>query len=151
MAEMDHLLKHQLVGRIGCSADDIPYVIPVSYVLDGDYVYVHTYPGMKLDIMRKNPKVCFQVDDTRTLANWQSVICRGVFEELKEEADQRYALKKLQERILPVLSSETMHISRDWPFPADENEKIKGIYFRIRLLEKTGRYEKIAGQDFYAT
>jgi len=149
--EIDQLLSRQLVGRIGCYADNDIYVVPVSYVFDSRYIYVHTYKGRKIDMMRANPHVCFQVDDTRNLAYWQSVICWGEFEELTGEADQREALQKLQARILPVLSSETMRISREWPFPSVQGEQLTGIYFRIELKEKTGRFERISGEEFYAT
>jgi uncharacterized protein len=149
--EIDQLLSRQLIGRIGCHADNITYVVPVSYAYDGTYIYVHTYSGRKIDMMRQNPNVCFQVDDTRNLAFWQSAVCWGSFEELVEEASKRDALQRLQDRILPVLSSETMHISVEWPFPAGKDEKLEGIYFRIKLTEKTGRFEKVSGQDFFAT
>ncbi len=149
--EIDQLLSRQLIGRIGCHADGLTYVVPVSYAFDGTYIYVHTYNGMKMEMMRKNPKVCFQADDTRNLAYWQSVVCWGEFEELVEEAAQRAALQKLQERILPVLSSETMHLSKEWPFPAGKDEKLPGVFFRIRLTEKKGRFEKISGEEFFAT
>jgi hypothetical protein len=44
-----------------------------------------------------------------------------------------------------------MHITPEWPFPASKDEMIKGIFFRIQLTEKTGRYEKAADEFFFAT
>ena len=38
---------------------------------------------MMLDIMRKNPNVCFEVESMSNMANWQSVILNGTFHELK--------------------------------------------------------------------
>ena len=148
---IEQLLSHKLVGRLGCHADGITYVVPLSYAYDRGYIYARTYEGMKIKFMRKNPKVCFQVDDTKELAYWQSVICWGEFEELTEDAEIKQALQKLNDRKLPMLSSETMHITPEWPFPAAKNEKIDGIFFRIRLTEKTGRFEKIVGHEFFAT
>ena len=75
--EIEGLIQSQLIGRIGCHADDVTYVVPISYAYDGTYLYGHTYEGMKVDMMRKNPKICFEVDSTRNLANWQSVIGWG--------------------------------------------------------------------------
>lgn len=141
-AETDQLLRRQLIGRIGCHDNDTTYVVPVSYAYDGTYVYVHTYEGKKMDMMRKNPSICFQVDDTRSFASWQSAVCWGQFEELSTEEQKREAQKILNARILPMLTSETMQLSELWPFPAGDDENLKGIYFRIRLTEKTGRFEK---------
>lgn len=150
-SEIETLLHHESVGRIGCYSDDMIYVVPVSYAYDGEYIYVHTAEGLKLNIMRKNPKVCFQVDDLHDMANWQSVIAWGDFEELKQGEARSHAIKLLMNRVLPFIHSETMHISPHWPFPSAEPEAIKGIIFRIRLTEKTGRYEKSSSEYLFAT
>ena len=149
--EIDTLLHKQLVGYIGCHADGLTYVVPVSYMYDGKHVYVHSHEGMKLDVMRKNPKVCFQVDDTRDLANWQCAICQGEFEELEDDAAKREAFQKLRSRVLPIVTSQTMHLSADWPFYAGKDEPLEGIYFRIAIQDMTGRFEKEDRSDYFAT
>jgi nitroimidazol reductase NimA-like FMN-containing flavoprotein (pyridoxamine 5'-phosphate oxidase superfamily) len=149
--EIEELISHQFVGRIGCHADGITYVVPVSYAYDGDYIYGRTFEGMKLDIMRKNPRVCFEVDNTQNLANWQSVIAWGEFEEIKEGRERSNCLQKLQQRVFAIINSETMHISPQWPFPTDNLDAVEGIVYRIRLTEKTGRFEKSADEFFYAS
>lgn len=150
-SETEQLIKRQLIGRIGCHANGITYVVPVSYAYDGTSIYVHSGDGRKLEIMRKNPKVCFQVDDTRNLSNWQSVICWGEFEELKKEEDRKVALDLLNQRVLPSISSQTMHITPEWPFSPDKNATINGIFFRIYITEKTGRFERTSAECFYST
>jgi nitroimidazol reductase NimA-like FMN-containing flavoprotein (pyridoxamine 5'-phosphate oxidase superfamily) len=150
-SQIDKLINSQLIGRIGCSADGMTYVVPVSYAYDGTYIYVHSLKGRKIDIMRKNPKVCFQVDNTKNLANWQSVICWGEFEELTSEEEKTRALETLNNRVLPVVSSETMHLTPEWPFPTCCDDRVGGIFFRIKLTEKTGRFEKSADEFFFAT
>jgi len=147
---IEELLRRQLVGRIGCYANGITYVVPISYAYDGDFVYCHASEGMKIDMMRKNPNICFEVDNTSNLANWQSVICWGVFEELPEGSERNQALEKLEGRVLPMLSSETMHLTPQWPFSSNENA-ISGIVFRIKLTQKTGRFERTSGEFFFAT
>jgi uncharacterized protein len=149
--QIDQLISHQLVGRIGCHADGVTYVVPVSYAYDGTYVYVRSQLGLKLDIMRKNPKVCFQVDNIKNLANWQSAVCWGEFEELTSEVLKRQALEKLSSRAIPLVSSQTMHITPEWPFPASNDQAISGIFFRLKLIEKMGRYEKTTDEFFFAT
>ena len=149
--EIDRLLSNQLVGRIGCHDDGITYVVPISYAYDGTNIYAHSFNGLKLNIMRKNPKVCFEVDDTQDLANWRSAICWGEFEELTEEVQKREALQKLNDRVFPILSSETMHITPEWPFPSGDNKSIKGIFLKIRLTEKTGRFERSSGEEYFAS
>jgi uncharacterized protein len=140
--EIEALLRKQVVGRIGCSNGEMVYVVPISYTYDGEYVYCHTHEGLKVEIMRKHPRICFEVDHLHNMGNWQSVVAHGDFEELRDPALRNYALQKLHERVLPVVSSETTHLSQDWPFPPEEFSKIIGVTFRIRLRDKSGRYEK---------
>jgi nitroimidazol reductase NimA-like FMN-containing flavoprotein (pyridoxamine 5'-phosphate oxidase superfamily) len=150
ISEIEGLLTKEVVGRIGCSDGKMVYVVPISYAYDGTYVYCHTQEGLKVEIMRKNPRICFEVDHLQNMANWQSVVAHGIFEELKDETLRNDALQRLHGRVLPLVSSETTHLSRDWPFVPSELSKIAGVTFRIRLEEKTGRFERspVASQTF---
>lgn len=150
VAEIEEVLRGQIVGRVGCHADDKTYIVPISYAYDGQYIYGHTKEGMKISMMRKNPKLCFQTDHFDNMANWKSVIAWGEFEELAGAAERRQALEKLVLRILPILSSETVHLYPHWPFPPQDIDNIKGIVYRIRLTEKTGRFERTESTLFLA-
>ena len=149
--EMEDLIHRQVTGRIGCHAEGTTYVVPISYAYDGESVFGHTFEGMKLKMMRTNPEVCFQVDDMHNMANWQSVIAWGAFEELPPGPDRSYAVKILSKRILPLVHSETMHLTPQWPFLPNDMEDIPGVIFRIRLAKKTGRFEKTGVASFFAT
>jgi hypothetical protein len=140
-AEIDGLLGSNTVGRIGCHAGDRTYIVPIGYAFEDGCVYAHAQEGLKVMMMRENPQVCFQVDDTATLTDWKSVIAWGKFEELKHEADRKHALKVLMRRKIPFQSSATMSIVPNWPF-FEETDHVPGIFFRIELLKKTGRFER---------
>jgi len=143
-AEIENLLCKQVIGRIGCHNGDLLYVVPISYAYDGKYIYCHAYPGKKIDMMRKNPKICFQVDEMEDMANWKSVIAWGGFEELTDKKEKNKALQILLQRPLPVISSITTHLGGAWPFSGEnpnELNDIPGIVFRISLNEKTGKFE----------
>lgn len=140
--EIEEVIKEQVLGRIGCHADGVTYIIPVSYAYNGQYIFVRSKEeGKKLEMMRKNPSICFQTDIMKSMANWKSVVAWGTFEELKEKAEREEALYCLLNRNLPLVSSQTTHISPQWPFPPSDLQDIDGIVFRIRLTEKTGRFE----------
>lgn len=38
-AQIDQVLRGELVGRVGCHAGGQTYVVPITYVYDGEYVY----------------------------------------------------------------------------------------------------------------
>lgn len=140
--QIENILTEQVAGHLGCHADDTTYVLPLSYAYQEQYIYFHTTEGLKLQIMRKNPKVCFQVDDRKNMANWKSVIAWGQFEEITDEEERKKALKILIGRHLPMIASRTTHLGGTWPFAPDNLSSIEGIVCRISVQKTSGRFEK---------
>ncbi len=64
MEEMEKILKRATVGRLATIGEDgYPYITPVNYVWYDDSIYFHcAHTGEKLDNIRRNNKVCFEVD-----------------------------------------------------------------------------------------
>ena len=142
-SQIDHLLQTEVVGRIGCHVDGRTYVVPITYVYDGENIYGHTIEGTKTRMMRANPKVCFEVDHVDGLTKWQSVIVQGQFEEL-HGADADYAMRLLIDRIKPQITG--MHLP---PHGFEQAEMLnatararKVVVYRIKLIERTGRFQK---------
>lgn len=141
--EIEEVLAHQIIGRIACHANDMSYIVPISYAYDGECIYARTYEGLKINLMRKNPKVCFQTDIMENMANWKSVIVWGEFKELTETSERDEGIQKLLARKISGIASETVQLSPLWPFNSNKySEEIDGIIFCIRLGEKTGRFER---------
>jgi uncharacterized protein len=141
--QIEDLLHQEVLGRIGVYGNGKVYIVPISYAYQGDYIYCHTREGMKLDIMRKNPEVCFEVEDLKDMRNWQSVICWGSFEEIKDKQKRQKAIQLLLKRPLTVLSSVTTHLGASWPFADEEDiDEIDGIVFRIHVQNATGKFEQ---------
>lgn len=130
-AEIEDLLRTQVVGRIGCHADGSTYVVPVIYAYDDGAVYVASLEGRKVRMMRQNPSVCFEVDEYERPGSWRSVIAEGAFEELSGASAKR-ALAVLAERFRG-LGGEARE--RERPRRQDGST----VCFRIRLEEATGR------------
>ena len=85
------------------------------------------------------------------MANWDSVICQGDFEEVTDSAEREKGIHLLLDRSMPYLTSETVHLTPNWPFSTDKLDKIDGIIFRIKLKEKSGRYETSEKAMYYAS
>jgi nitroimidazol reductase NimA-like FMN-containing flavoprotein (pyridoxamine 5'-phosphate oxidase superfamily) len=59
-----NFLNSQSVGRV-CSMDSqgFPQIIPMNFVYHDNAIYMHSHPfGEKLDNIRRNPRVGFEVD-----------------------------------------------------------------------------------------
>lgn len=139
--ESRNFLDENIYGRLGCHAFGKTYVVPISYAHKAGSLYCHSFDGLKLQMMRNNPSVCFQVDVLDNMANWKSVITQGVFEELTGQQKNK-GLRVLLERKVPAIVSETVRLSPEWPFPSEDYARIPGIVFRIQIKEISGRYEK---------
>ena len=148
--QIEEVLQTQIVGHLACHADDQTYIIPISYAYDNNTVYVHSEEGMKINMMRKNPKVCIQVDNRRDMANWRSVIAWGEFSELTDVDERKRALEILVNRQLPLQSSSTTHLGSNWPFSSNDLAGIPGVVFKITLDKKTGRFEESKASPQFA-
>lgn len=131
---IEHLLSTALVGRIACCAtvtdgEARPFLVPLAYGYDGYAVYAVSGPGRKIDLMRAQPLVSFEVDEATAEDRWSSVIADGTFEELTREEDRVHA-----HQVLYGTASDR---------PAFEPHQ---VVYRLVLTRKTGRFELPDGE-----
>lgn len=122
---IEALLAGSIVGRIACNAaGEGPYLVPLAYAYDGESVYAVSGPGRKLDLMRADPRVSFEVDDVERADRWQSVVAEGAFEEVTDPDEIQMAIGLLEGATgVPVVMGD------------------HSVVFRLRLTNKSGRYE----------
>jgi len=61
--EIERLLHQPSVCRIAMVDGEVPYIVPVNFAVEDDVLYIHSAKtGKKLEILRKNPSVCFEMD-----------------------------------------------------------------------------------------
>lgn len=135
LSEIEEFAVSQKVGRVGCHVDGETYVVPVIYAWEAPCVYIYTTEGKKVDMMRENPRVCFEIDEYQSNGAWRSVIVQGLFEELRE-GDATHALRIISERI----TSNRKTVRRQ----DDRGEGRTPVAFRIRAVDVTGRKVEIA-------
>jgi uncharacterized protein len=142
-AEMEALLRSSVVGRIGCHADGRTYVVPITFVYEDGAIIGHSANGLKMQMMRENPHVCFEVDAMEDLGNWRSVIAWGRFEEL-QGAEADHAMASLLTRLLPLAAtSETSHPPKDLTRQhRAQLGELPAVVYRISFTEMTGRFER---------
>jgi hypothetical protein len=121
--EITKIMSNAQVGRIGLSMNEQPYVVPINFAFDRDRIYFHCADtGMKLDFLRTNPRVCFEVDENLGIvpgpAPWlfgfayRSVIAFGIARILTDSKEKtmatrlittKYAGKEMADMITPKL------------------------------------------------
>lgn len=129
-----NVLQSQVIGRLACYADKKLYLVPITYAYKDGFIYCHSKNGKKIEMMEKNPEVCFEVDQIENMNSWRCVILWGEYERLVGDKEQEKANQILSDRIMPLSTGETVvpHIRQNVPHT-----------FRIKIKEQTGRFEKI--------
>jgi nitroimidazol reductase NimA-like FMN-containing flavoprotein (pyridoxamine 5'-phosphate oxidase superfamily) len=127
--EVQSLLRRKKLGRLAMSANDRPYLTPISYAYDGEFVYCCSSIGRKIATMREQPLVCFEVEEIDDHSNWRTVIAEGVYEEIVD-AD-------LRQRAACLLANGSEPVSRALGAAFAPN-----VFFRVRLTDISGRFER---------
>lgn len=123
------LLMDSSIGRLGCVDNDTPYVVPVSYILQDDKVYSHSLVGRKILAMRKHPRVCVQVDYIEDQYHWRSALAFGIYEEVTDEQERKWAMRRLLSRFPQLTPVESVPVH-------DGQSSV--VVFRIRIEETSG-------------
>jgi nitroimidazol reductase NimA-like FMN-containing flavoprotein (pyridoxamine 5'-phosphate oxidase superfamily) len=129
-------LRKANVGRLGCALNNQPYVVPINFAFDGSYVYGFTTLGQKIEWLRSNPLVSFEVDEITGHYNWMSIILFGRYEELPDKVEYEKARLKayslLQKR---VMWWEPAYLSQEH---REQLHSLTPIFYRIHIDKMTG-------------
>ena len=128
--EARNLFETARVARLGCIVNGEPYVVPINCQLEGDFLYSHSLPGLKISGLRDNPHACVQVDDIESDLQWKSAIAFGTYEEIVKPNERASILGKLL-RKFPMLTPVESAIVEDGIPP-------EVIVFKIKMERLTG-------------
>ena len=137
--EIETIVERADVCRIGLSDGNMPYIVPMNFGYKDNCLYFHcAKEGKKIDIIKRNNSVCFEMDIDHVFlkpegrpcgwsAKYQSVIGFGkafIVETFEEKSE--------------ALNIITQHYGGDYyPFSKDELEKV--IIIRIEIVSITGK------------
>jgi nitroimidazol reductase NimA-like FMN-containing flavoprotein (pyridoxamine 5'-phosphate oxidase superfamily) len=136
--EIEAIIQKATVCRVGLSENNVPYVVPVNFGYEDNCLYFHSAPeGKKIETIKKNSNVCFEMDvdqevvRAETPCNWgvkyRSVIGFGKALLVDDLEEKRRALNIIVE-----------HYSDDsYEYP--ENDVRKVAIIRIEIHSMTGK------------
>ena len=135
--ECQQMMTRGVFGRLGCASDNQPYVVPIYFAYEPDHLYSFTTVGRKIEWMRKNPKVCVEVDEVVDHFQWMSVIVTGRYQELPNtvefSSERQHALMALEKRLLwwqTALAAKQLPTRYETPEP---------LFYCIYIDSMTGR------------
>lgn len=99
---IEAILKEAVWCQLAMTDGDLPYIVPLNYGYHENALYIHCAPeGMKLDLIRKNPKVAFNVTldakylEGKLTMRYRSVNGTGIASIIEDEEGKRKALNHL--------------------------------------------------------
>ena len=137
-AELDELLLNGELCHLAMVDNGKPYVLPLNYGYRDQTLYFHSAPeGRKIDILRKNPQVCFCVVADYQLiegvkacswsASYRSVIGTGKAHIFTDPAEKNEGLKILM----------AQYSEREFEFSDSDLERI--VVIRVEIESMTGK------------
>ena len=139
--QIDELLSGQVTGRLGCAVDGKVYIVPINYYYKNSTIYSHSAGGKKIEMMRQNPNVCFQVDQISSIFQWQSAIVWGKFEEITDLEKKHQAMQGLTHRLMPFVTTPAGHPSHGITSREIDLDMAELIVYKINITEKSGKFE----------
>lgn len=136
---LDEIVHKALICRLAMCDGDQPYVIPLNFGYDGNSLYIHcAREGKKLDILKKNNRVCFEVDADHELVkgesacDWgfkaKSVIALGKAVLIEDGEEKRRALGIIME-----------HYGARPPYSYREKGFQKALIIKVDVENMTGK------------
>lgn len=137
-ADIEQILQQGQVCRLGFADRNVPYIVPMNYGYQDSALYFHSAPeGRKIDLIRANPLVCFEVDELVKMnkaanacdwgASFKSVIGTGTARLLETLAEKKAGLD--------IIMAHYSGRSFDYP---DEN-LAKTAVIQVTIHEMTGK------------
>ena len=136
------IMEEALVCRIGLCDEGMPYVVPMNFGLGENCLFLHcATEGQKLDILRRNDRVCFEMDLLREIkegpaacgwsARYESVIGFGKAIFVDDPAEKRFALDRIMN-----------HYSTIGPCAYPDDILAKTTVIRIEIERLTGKHHE---------
>jgi nitroimidazol reductase NimA-like FMN-containing flavoprotein (pyridoxamine 5'-phosphate oxidase superfamily) len=136
--EIGDILTNTSIGRIGCTDGVRVYIVPMLFRLEENAIVCFSLEGLKIEMMRQHPSVCFEVDRIKDAEHWKCVIINGVFEEITDKNELDELRPRYTEYFLRKRATLTSAIQTEGTLNIDLSDSLQ-VFFRIRFKDITGR------------
>ncbi|HEX7445527.1 MAG TPA: pyridoxamine 5'-phosphate oxidase family protein [Methanothrix sp.] len=136
LREIESIIQRANVCRLAFCDRSIPYVVPLCFGYRRGAIYFHSAPeGRKLDMLRSNSLVCFEMDIDQELMRsidrcgmrYRSVIGQGLASIAEGRIDMVEALDLI------------MRHYRQEPFPYSEETLQSTVIIKVEIEKLTGK------------
>ncbi len=140
--ELERVILKADVCRLGMVDEGEPYIVPLNFGFRDDVLYFHSArQGRKLDIIRRNPLVCFELESDvhlvpgdkpcRWTSSFRSVIGWGRASVVLDEVGVKEGLEVLMEHYAPG------------PYEFDPSSLSLSAIIRVKVERMSGKRSKL--------
>ena len=101
---LEEILAGAIICRVAMMDGELPYIVPFNYGYRDGCIYIHSAPeGKKLDLLRQNNEVCFEVEEGVGITKgdkacswatrYRSIVGYGSIEILEEDRSKQEGLE----------------------------------------------------------
>jgi len=100
-SEYDELISRQYLCRVVFKGDKYPYIAPLLYIFDGNYMYfLSTNYGKKISFFREYPYVLVEIEEyEKDFSEFSFMVLSGKLVEINDEKKDRNIRKDFVEMI----------------------------------------------------
>ena len=114
--DLEEILTGAVICRIGMNDGDVPYILPFNFGYRDGCIFIHSAPkGKKIDLISKNNRVCFEVEQAveiiraeracKWATRYRSVVGYGTVEIISDDAGKQHGLSVIMaQHGAPVLT-----------------------------------------------
>lgn len=139
--ELEDVIRRAEVCRLGMVDEGEPYVVPMNFGYQDGYLYFHcAKEGRKLDVLRRNPRACFELEagvrlvegdsPCRWSTSYESVIGWGTADIIMDEEEVRKGLEVL------------MSHYTEGPHDFDPRSLSQTVLIKVKVERMTGKRSK---------
>ncbi|MCD4720247.1 MAG: pyridoxamine 5'-phosphate oxidase family protein [Desulfobacula sp.] len=136
--EIEKILQESNVCRLAMVDGDKPYMVPMNFGYQDGHLFFHSAKqGRKIDLIQKNPNVCFEVDQLIKFKKAKLACEWGVEYKSVIGSGRAQLLENLDEKIAALNIIMSQYSDRIFEYPDETLEKTAVI--KVQIDNMTGK------------
>ena len=136
--EIEGIIRRASICRIGLVDGDEPYLVPVCFGYERSALYFHgALAGRKVELIRKNSKVCFEIDTDVEIVNVETLCDAVVKYRSVIGVGRAYILENDEEKSHGLNLIMRQYTKGDFSFPKSELDKT--LVVKVDIESITGK------------
>ena len=136
--EIEKILQESNVCRLAMVDGDKPYMVPMNFGYQDGHLFFHSAKqGRKIDLIQKNPNVCFEVDQLIKFKKAKLACEWGVEYKSVIGSGRAQLLENLDEKIAALNIIMSQYSDRIFEYPDETLEKTAVI--KVQIDSMTGK------------